>query len=306
MTEQTALAVKEEMQLGSLNVESKSVVHRATMVANELAKIVEDKKLYTNIQGKKFVNVEGWSTMGGMLGIVPRECGTPVLRKEDDGYEEYEATVELVRVSDGAIIGRASAIVGTDEKTWAKRPRYARRSMAVTRATGKAYRLGFSWIMSIAGFQPTPAEEMQDVVEGSFKPKSKAVPRQPETIVQELGYDPEPQPKTQFNGKGRPYDPPTLKAAIQKMATKHLGETASKAQVGLVAGMLSQIFLSDNDKRHTVQQYLFQVDSLNDADPEKILAALDWLKPESIDGEYKVDDVAAQEAQAVLAQEQAE
>lgn len=34
------------------------------------------------------------------------------------------------------------------------------RSMAVTRATGKAFRLGFSWVMVMAGYSPTPAEEM--------------------------------------------------------------------------------------------------------------------------------------------------
>jgi hypothetical protein len=32
--------------------------------------------------------------------------------------------------------------------------------MAQTRATGKACRLAFSWIMSLAGYEPTPAEEI--------------------------------------------------------------------------------------------------------------------------------------------------
>ena len=45
---------------------------------------------------------------------------------------------------------------------WSTRPRYARRSMAQTRATGKACRLAFSWIMALAGYEPTPAEEMPD------------------------------------------------------------------------------------------------------------------------------------------------
>ena len=34
--------------------------------------------------------------------------------------------------------------------------------MAQTRATGKACRLAFSWIMALAGYEPTPAEEMPD------------------------------------------------------------------------------------------------------------------------------------------------
>jgi hypothetical protein len=38
--------------------------------------------------------------------------------------------------------------------------------MAVTRATGKAYRLAFSWIMNLAGYEVTPAEEMMGVNSG--------------------------------------------------------------------------------------------------------------------------------------------
>jgi len=164
------LTVRDEgVRLGALQLTGPGdVVNRAASVASELAKIVENKKLYSMIQGKKFPRVEAWTTVGGMLGVVPREAEPPKLTQYDDGYEEYEATVELVRVSDGAIVGRASAIVGTDEQTWKNRPRYARRSMAVTRATGKAYRLGFSWIMSLAGYEPTPAEEMDGVVEGQY------------------------------------------------------------------------------------------------------------------------------------------
>ena len=46
-----------------------------------------------------------------------------------------------------------------DEATWAKRPDYARRSMAATRAVSKACRLAFSWVMVMAGYDATPREE---------------------------------------------------------------------------------------------------------------------------------------------------
>ena len=72
-------------------------------------------------------------------------------------------------MNDGACIGRASAECGSPDEldrhgkpVWSSRPRYARRSMAQTRATGKACRLAFSWIMALAGYEPTPAEEMPD------------------------------------------------------------------------------------------------------------------------------------------------
>src|SRR5204863_8422648 len=86
---------------------------------------------------------------------------------EQDGV--YVATVELRRMSDGQVIARASAECGAPDEldrqgkpVWSTRPRHARRSMALTRATAKACRLAFSWIVALAGmdFSVVPAEEV--------------------------------------------------------------------------------------------------------------------------------------------------
>lgn len=129
------------------------IITSAVSMASTLSNIIRQQRLVTNIKGKEYVNVEGWTTLAAMLGVIPREVETT----EQDGI--YTAIVELARIRDGAIIGRASAECG-EEEPWASRPRYARRSMAQTRATGKACRLAFSWIMKLAGYEPTPAEEM--------------------------------------------------------------------------------------------------------------------------------------------------
>jgi hypothetical protein len=149
------------------------LVERATAVAKVLAGVIDSRKLYKDIQGKKYVMVEGWSTLGGMIGVLPREVS--ILRHDDGGYE---AVVELIRTSDGAVIGRASALCGMDEKKWASGAEYARRSMAVTRATGKAYRLGFSWIIKLAGYEATPAEEI---------PQDEPVPPDLDSWAQQVG-----------------------------------------------------------------------------------------------------------------------
>ena len=158
MSEEKALEVvdAEVVDLGVLpNRGPAELVKQATEVAKVLAKVIEDRGLFNDIQGKRYVKVEGWSTLGGMIGVLPREVSA--IRLDDGGYE---AVVELIRTSDGMVVGRASALCGMDEKRWAKVDEYARRSMAVTRATGKAYRLGFSWIVKLAGFEATPAEEI--------------------------------------------------------------------------------------------------------------------------------------------------
>src|SRR6185369_1922150 len=96
-------------------------------------------------------------TIGRMDNVVAREAGKPT--QNDD--ESWEAEVELVRLSDGMVIGRASAMCGAKgDRPWDSRPAHQRRSMAVTRATSRAFRQQYSWIMALAGYEPTPADEM--------------------------------------------------------------------------------------------------------------------------------------------------
>ena len=134
------------------------MITQATKMATVLKDIVVKQKLATNIAGREYVRYEGWATLGSMLGFLPRER---YVKELEDG--SYEAMVELYNIKTGAIVGQASAICGMDEARWRKAERYARRSMAVTRATGKAYRLGFAWIMALAGYAGTPQEEMPSV-----------------------------------------------------------------------------------------------------------------------------------------------
>ncbi|CAK0776815.1 hypothetical protein CCP3SC15_550022 [Gammaproteobacteria bacterium] len=167
--------------LGILQAETAgSLVAGAVNMATELAAVISSQKLEKMIRGRKHVKVEGWTTLGVMLGCVVREVSTT----EKDGI--YTSVVELIRMSDGACLGRASAECGANDEMdsngkpiWSARPRYARRSMAQTRAAGKACRLAFSWIMTLAGYDPTPAEEMP--IDGEWTPESSAPAPTPTT-----------------------------------------------------------------------------------------------------------------------------
>jgi hypothetical protein len=145
-----------EVQLGTLHATTpQTLVAGASIMASALADVISKQHLYVTIQGRDHVRVEGWTTLAVMLGCTARE-----VKNEEQGDGSFVAVVELVRMSDGVVLSRASSECGMDEPTWAARPRYARRSMAATRATGKACRLAFSWIMTLAGYDATPAEEM--------------------------------------------------------------------------------------------------------------------------------------------------
>ena len=156
--EDTQIVPRNELYLGTMVASGpEEVLSIASKIATTLKDVIDTRKLYIKIHGKAYVQVEGWTTLGALLGVLPRELSV----EEQDG--DIVATVQLIRASDQQVVGRGSAMVGMDEPTWQKRPAYARRSMAVTRATGKAYRLAFSWIMNLAGYEVTPAEEMMGV-----------------------------------------------------------------------------------------------------------------------------------------------
>ena len=279
MDDDKAIVLVPEARLGALTVEPEHMIERATAIARPLGKMILDRKLYTEIQGKKFVRVEGWSTLGAMLGVLPRELET---KKLEDGYE---ATVELIRASDGLVIGRASAICLKTEKRWGKADEYAIRSMAITRATGKAFRLGFSWVIKLAGdYEPTPAEEMDfardDVVEGQIV--------EPPTVAK-----PE-----------RPYSAKTVKEHMSVRVAYYGNKPANDKQYGLAMGMLEMCFAGNEesaDLRHSLTMYLFNVGEQERLTGAQVLAALDWLKPErDSGGAYVPDPIAVSEAQRCI------
>lgn len=156
--------IHDSIELGTLRgTKPHELLNAAAAMATPLAKLIDDQKLYVEVNKRKYVFCEGWTTLAAMCGVTPHEVSTV----EKDGV--YVSTMELRRITDGQPVGRASAECGADDEVdrqgrplWSKRAQYARRSMAQTRATSKVCRLVFSWIMVLAGYAATPAEEMTD------------------------------------------------------------------------------------------------------------------------------------------------
>ena len=95
------------------------------------------------------------------LGLFPVEISNEAV--EIDGYRAYLAIYEVRH--GGQTVTRASAICARSEEKWANRDEYAVRSMAATRAVGKAYRIGLAGLAVMAGLEPTPAEEVGEAGE---------------------------------------------------------------------------------------------------------------------------------------------
>jgi len=155
--EPRALVIREPDRLTAMPT-PEDMVAMATRMANALSDIVEKRALFTTIRGKKYPHVEAWMTIARMDNVVCREVPDGIVALDNGAYE---ATVELIRLSDGLIIGRGSALAGgPGDGEWTARPDHMKRSMAVTRATSRAFRQQYSWIMALAGYEPTPADEM--------------------------------------------------------------------------------------------------------------------------------------------------
>jgi hypothetical protein len=128
-------------------------------LAKDLAKFIKENKLSTQVQGKEFVNVEGWQYAGSRLGIVP--IVEHVINLSNDQEIKYQAKVTLFDLRHQTTVGAGFAICSNKESGKKFYQEFAIASMAQTRAIGKAYRNILAWIIRAAGYEPTPAEEME-------------------------------------------------------------------------------------------------------------------------------------------------
>lgn len=135
------------------------VLERASRVADALKGVIVDRGLFKQINGKPHVFVEAWATCGAMLGLTSYVVWSRPIGEPTPAGHDWEARVE-VRALDGRTVGAAEAMCTRAESKWKTRDDYAVRSMAQTRATSKAFRGPLGFIVTLAGYSATPAEEM--------------------------------------------------------------------------------------------------------------------------------------------------
>lgn len=158
------------------------VISRASKVATELSAIIKKQGLFTNISGNEHVQVEAWQTCGSMLGVFPVESWTREVKGPDsyDGSKGpwgYESRYEAVTIG-GAVVGAGVARCTRGENKWKGRDDFSLESMAQTRATSKALKAPLGWIVALAGYKPTPAEEMTSVQPDQGPPFGPAASRE--------------------------------------------------------------------------------------------------------------------------------
>jgi argininosuccinate synthase len=174
---------------GELTVIENKVLYDTSRAAAGLCKDIVQATA-RNIQGRKYVQVEGWQAIALAHGCTA--SAGDVARTETG----FRAIAKITRMSDGLVFATAEGFVGDDEKMWASRPEYARRAMAQTRAISRACRSAFAHVvvMMNAGLETTPAEEIPDEPrdvtpppQRNVKPEAEPDTTEEYVIVDELG-----------------------------------------------------------------------------------------------------------------------
>lgn len=155
-----------------------SIVAEARLCADSLIAAVKRNNWVQRFGGRDHLFFEAWAFLATMYRCTPRTVETRFVQIGD--VCGYEATAECFHVPSGIVISRGDSMCLNDEDNWSMRPIYEYnaqtrrrehtgerpvplfqlRSMAQTRAQAKALKSCFSWIVAMAGYAPTPVEDM--------------------------------------------------------------------------------------------------------------------------------------------------
>ncbi len=159
----TEIAVRDAMPPAPHElVPPKEVMRYAQDAAREIVDIARSKNFIANVGGREYPMTECMTLIGNMTGhtvkiewcrMVPAEWGI------GDGWE---ARAVVIDKRTGIEVAAAESMCLRSEKSWKSRDEFAVRSMAQTRASGKALRLALGYVVTLAGWEALPAEEITD------------------------------------------------------------------------------------------------------------------------------------------------
>jgi len=180
MTTETGLTIQ-QTDVGIM-IPPEKTLEFASLAAKALQRVVSLKSKPVIINGEQYLEMEDWELCGQFYGYTVKTGeAVPV---EVDGVKGAKAQADLIDIKTGMYLGGAEAYCMRDEEYWNTRSKYEWQgegsnrkrvkvgdevvpwfqlaSMAQTRAGAKAFRNRLSWVVVLAGYRPTPAEEMTE------------------------------------------------------------------------------------------------------------------------------------------------
>lgn len=136
------------------------VLEEARKAAKALSDVIANKKKKVVFNGEQYLEFEDWQTVGRFYGLSAKISRTTYVEfGEVRGFEAFADVID----GSGRVVSSAEAMCLSDEQNWRSKPLFQLRSMAQTRACAKAFRNALAWVVVLAGYRPTPAEEMSEV-----------------------------------------------------------------------------------------------------------------------------------------------
>lgn len=137
-----------------------------------------------SFNGKQYLEFPHWQTLAKFYHCSVATEGAEFV--EIQGAPGFKAKAVVIDENTGIKIGSAEAYCLRDEPNWKNKPMFQLASMAQTRAGSKALANKFRYVAIVAGYEPTPKEEMDGV---EIKPQVQ-MPRaktSPEVLEQTTG-----------------------------------------------------------------------------------------------------------------------
>ncbi len=161
MSELVPVAINANEWQVSVVQDPRAVIEEARQAAICLKDVVDKKPKKVVINNETYLEFEDWQTVAKFYGISARIAWTKYVQYGE--ASGFEACAEAVHASSHSIVSSAESMCLNDEERWRERPLFQLRSMAQTRAAAKALRNCLAWVVVLAGYKPTPAEEMDGV-----------------------------------------------------------------------------------------------------------------------------------------------
>lgn len=138
------------------------VLSEAQRASKAITKVLESNPDKLILNNKRYLKYEDWQTVGRFFGVTAAVKSTRYVEYGEGDYavRGFEAIADALLVGPDQVISSAEALCLNDELNWSRKPLFQLKSMAQTRACAKALRNVLAWVVVLAGYAPTPAEEM--------------------------------------------------------------------------------------------------------------------------------------------------
>jgi hypothetical protein len=151
------------------------IIEGARGAAIELQKVISTKKKRVIFNGEQYLEFEDWQLLGRFYNMTVQVKASDFISygdsKKDEVIQGFWARADVLQF--GSVISSAEAMCLNDEANWSKKPLFQLRSMAQTRACAKALRNVLSYVAVLAGYRPTPAEEMEEMAKSDAAAKKR-------------------------------------------------------------------------------------------------------------------------------------